>query len=63
MMLYGFLAISICNVFVKLIIISVVKSISFGSKIHCTLNVLFITSSRVQAGGHLLKSVLVSDTF
>ena len=67
MILNDFLAISIWNVFVKLIIISVVKSISFGSKIPSTLylNVSFITSCRVQAGGHrhLLKRVLGSDTF
>ena len=50
MMLYDFLAISIWNVFVECIIISVVKSISFGSKIHriLYLNVLLITSCGVQ---------------
>ena len=52
MMLYDFLAISIWDVFVKLTIISVVKSISFGSKIHHALylNVLLIASRGVQAG-------------
>ena len=56
MMLYGFLPISMCSVFVKLIITSIVKSMPFGSKIRRTLyvNVLLITSSGVQAGGHLL---------
>ena len=60
-MLYDFLAISIWTVFVKWIIVSVVKSISFGSKIHGTLclYVLLITSCGVQAeaGGQLLKRV------
>ena len=64
-MLYDFLAISIWNVFVKWIIVIVVKSISFGSKIHRTLylNISLITASGVQAGGHLLKRVLGSDIF
>ena len=35
-MLYDFHAISIWIVFVKWIIISVVKSISFGYKVNCT---------------------------
>ena len=63
MMLYDFLAISVWNVFVKWIITSVIKSISFGSKIQRTLylNVLFIASFRVQAGSHLLKKMLGSD--
>ena len=41
------------------------KVISFGSKIYHTLNlnVLLITASGVQAGGHLLKRVLGADTF
>ena len=52
MMLYDFHAISIWNVFVKGIIISVVKSISFGSKIHPTLHlyVLLITLCGVKVG-------------
>ena len=50
------------NVFVKWVIIIAVESISFDSKIHRTLylNVSFITTSELQAGGHLLKSVLGS---
>ena len=59
MMLYDFLAISIWNVFVKWIIIIVVKSISFGSKIHLTLylNVLLITNVEYRQGSPFKESV------
>ena len=55
-----FLAISIWNVFVKRIIITVVESISFDSKIHRSLYlyVILITSCGVQARGHPSKRML-----
>ena len=57
MMLYDLLAISIWNVSVKWSILSVIKSISLGSKIHRTLylNVWLISSCGVRAGAPHFK--------